>query len=118
MCACVVAAIPTEAPATQAPEPSKEAETGTSSALSQDAVAGIVIGVIGGLLLVVLIAMYIYDRRTDIHHTAPPPAAASATASAAAGGRGDPTTPPPTPDKTSSAAQDIAPADAASSSEA
>lgn len=82
----VVAAIPTPAPVTQAPVPTDVAATDTSSGLSQDAVAGIVIGVIGGLLLVVLIAMYIYDRRTDISHAAPPSAAAAAdpTSSAAA----------------------------------
>lgn len=80
----VVAAIPTPAPVTQAPVPTDVAATDTSSGLSQDAVAGIVIGVIGGLLLVVLIAMYIYDRRTDISHAAPPSAAADPTSSAAA----------------------------------
>lgn len=107
-----VAAIPTEAPVTQAPEPTNVATSDTSSGLSQDAVAGIVIGVIGCLLLVVLIAMYIYDRRKDSSRTAPPPAAA------AAAGRADPTTTAANDNTTSAAeAQEIAPA-AATASEA
>lgn len=106
-----VAAIPTEAPVTQAPEPTDVVSSETSSGLSQDAVAGIVIGVIGGLLLVVLIAMYIYDRRTDIPRTAPPSGAAAA-------GRADPTTTAAKDNTTSAAeAQEIAP-DAATASEA
>lgn len=105
-----VAAIPTEAPVTQAPEPTDVVSSETSSGLSQDAVAGIVIGVIGGLLLVVLIAMYIYDRRTDIPRTAPP--------SGAAAGRADQTTTAAKDNTTSAAeAQEIAP-DAATASEA
>lgn len=59
-------AIPTDTPMTEVPMPTDAASTDSSSGLSQDAVAGIVIGTIGGFLLLVLIAMYIYDRRTEV----------------------------------------------------
>lgn len=58
--------IPTDAPATEVPLPTDDAAAAESSgSLSQDAIAGIVIGTIGGVLLLVLVAMYIYDRRTE-----------------------------------------------------